>query len=72
MLLWIRNVDSWQQVDAKECARLLQELDAGQAVALTLCGERNAQTYSGQGGGWLRKLGAAMGGKKAAAALAAL
>ena len=60
---------AWQQIDSQECARLLKELDAGAPVALTLCGERNAQTFSGQGGGWMRKLGAAFAGKQAATVL---
>jgi hypothetical protein len=53
---------AWQQLDAKECARLHGELDGGQSVALTLCGERAAQTWHGDpSGGMARRIGAAFG-----------
>jgi len=41
MPLW---VDAWQQLDATVLADALKRLDAGQAVRITLCGERHAVT----------------------------
>jgi hypothetical protein len=53
---------AWQQLDAKECTRLYSELDRGQSVALTLCGERSAQTWtSANSGGIARRVSAALG-----------
>jgi hypothetical protein len=70
---WRAWAASWQQLDAKDCARLLQSLDAGEAVTLTLCGERNAQTWSSRPAGALRRrIGGLFGGRKAAAVLEAL
>ena len=51
---------AWQQIDTRECSALLQSLDNGADVALTLCGERTAKTWRSQGNGWLRKLTAAL------------
>ena len=42
---WATWTQAWQQVDANECAALRTALDQGQAVQLTLCGERHAQTF---------------------------
>jgi hypothetical protein len=53
---WHAWVSAWQQIDARECAGLLQALDRGEHVAVTLCGERNARTWAGRGGGMLGKL----------------
>ncbi|SFB81089.1 hypothetical protein SAMN05216344_103250 [Polaromonas sp. OV174] len=36
---------AWQAVDADACARLLAQLKQGQAVQLTLCGQRLARSY---------------------------
>jgi hypothetical protein len=69
---WSAWAAAWQQLDAGECARLLEALDAGQPVRLTLCGERAAQTWTGSGGGWLRRMGSALAGKRAHAVLGAL
>ncbi len=63
---------AWQQIDSQECSRLIKELDAGKPVALTLCGERSAQTYSGQDSGWMKKLKAALARKRVAAVLDSL
>jgi hypothetical protein len=49
-------VAGWRQLEAQECTRLLHELDAGQAVTLTLCGERNARTWSSAGTGLWRRV----------------
>jgi hypothetical protein len=46
---------AWQQLDARECPQLLQELDAGRSVRLTLCGEANARSWaSGAASVWKR------------------
>jgi hypothetical protein len=60
---WRAWAAAWQQLDAKECTRLSAELDRGQSVALTLCGERNARTWTGDArGGIARRAGAALRG----------
>jgi hypothetical protein len=49
---------AWQQLDARECALLLKELDAGRSVRLTLCGEANARSWvSGAASVWQRVSG---------------
>ena len=46
---------AWQQLDAKECARLAALLDQGQPVSITLCGDRSARTWAASGAGlWQR------------------
>ena len=42
---WPAWTQAWQQVDANECAALLTALNQGQAVQLTLCGERHAHRF---------------------------
>ncbi len=67
---WRGWAAAWQQLDIKECARLAKALDAGQAVSLTLCGERHAQTWSSRAdGGMLRRMGSLFGRKSASALL---
>jgi hypothetical protein len=66
---WDAWASAWQLLDAGECARLLHAFDRGEHVALTLCGERNARTWSGAGGGFLRKIAASWRGGHAAQAL---
>jgi len=59
---WHAWAAAWQQLDAKECTRLSGELDRGQSVTLTLCGERAAQTWHGDSsGGMVQRVGAAFG-----------
>ena len=53
---WRGWAAAWQHLDATDCARLCRAIDAGQNVTLTLCGERNAQTWSPRPGGWWRRL----------------
>jgi len=68
---WPAWASQWQQIDARECAKLLQALDRGEHVAVTLCGERNARTWAGRGGGFFGTLASAwraFNGKGAAAA----
>jgi len=57
---WQGWSSAWQQVDTQECGALLQSLDNGADVALTLCGERTAKTFRSQGKGWLGKLAATL------------
>jgi hypothetical protein len=46
---------AWEQLDALACAQLLQDLDAGRDVRLTLCGDANARSWSSGGTGlWQR------------------
>src|SRR5206468_3962008 len=53
---WRAWTAAWQQLDANECARLLQELDRGRTVRVTLCGEAGSRTLSSTaaGGAWRR------------------
>jgi hypothetical protein len=64
---------AWQQLDAHECERLNRVAATGGAVTLTLCGERNAQSWlSGTAGQWSRRVGSLFKRKRAAAVLEAL
>jgi hypothetical protein len=64
---------AWQQLDATDCAALLQRQDAGQGVSLTLCGDHAAQTWaSPPGRGWLRRLASLFAGKRALTLLESL
>ena len=42
---WPAWVQAWAQLDATLCADLLKRAQAGEAVVLTLCGERSALRY---------------------------
>ena len=42
---WAAWVQAWQLLDATECATLLTAVDQQGSAQLTLCGERNAQTF---------------------------
>jgi hypothetical protein len=69
---WPSWTAAWQEVDATACARLLGDLERGEPVTLTLSGERGAQTWTSEGDGLLRRLGALVTRKKAAMLLANL
>ena len=69
---WRGWASAWQQIDLHECTQLLQSLDAGHGVSLTLCGERNARTWSGAGGNFLHGIIGRLRGKRAAATLESL
>ncbi len=43
---WRSWAQAWQALDASECSTLLAALDRGEPCQLTLCGERNAQTFA--------------------------
>jgi hypothetical protein len=56
---WSGWAAAWHQLDDRDCARLLAELEGGRPVRLTLCGETGARTWSSTAGSaWqrLRKL----------------
>jgi hypothetical protein len=53
---WPAWASAWQQLDARECARLQQAHEAGRPVAITLCGDRQARTWRSAGAGWSRRL----------------
>jgi hypothetical protein len=68
---WTAWASAWQGLDGGDCARLLRDLNERRNVTLTLCGERNAQTWAPDPG-LFGKFTALFGGKRAAAALEAL
>jgi hypothetical protein len=43
---WKGWAAAWRQLDERDCARLLAELESGRPVRLTLCGETGARTWS--------------------------
>jgi hypothetical protein len=52
---WRAWAAAWQQVDERDCAGLLQELEGGREVRVTLCGEAGARTWSSAvAGTWQR------------------
>lgn len=54
---WQGWASAWRQWDAVECARLSRALDDQRPVTLTLCGERHAQSWMGNGqNAWTRRL----------------
>jgi hypothetical protein len=66
---WRGWTSAWQELDSRDGARLLNDLERGRPVTLTLCGERHAQTWTREGAGWMRRLGAMFGGQRTAALL---
>jgi hypothetical protein len=66
---WNAWASAWQRVDSEECEQLLESLNRGEAVSLTLCGQRQARTWTGRGTGFFPKLAAAFRGKQVAAVL---
>jgi hypothetical protein len=65
---WRAWAAAWEQLDAREGPRLAQALDRGHDVALTLCGERSAQTWR-SGPGVLRQKFQGLFGRQPASAL---
>jgi hypothetical protein len=52
---WRGWAAAWQELDTRDCVRLLAAIDAGQAVRLTLCGEAGSRTWSSRAvGAWQR------------------
>ncbi len=54
---WPAWQTAWQALDASEIATLLAAAQRGDAVALTLCGERHARTWTNAPTGALARLG---------------
>jgi len=55
---WPAWAAAWQELDARDGARLLGALEAGQEVRLTLCGEAGSRTWSSRAAGaWQRLAG---------------
>lgn len=52
---WAAWAQAWQAVDATECAALLAALNRGERDQLTLCGERNALTFTMQPQTYLKR-----------------
>ena len=69
---WNAWSSAWKRIDETRCAALVKALDRGEHVALTLCGERNARTFAGTGGGFFGKLASTLRGSRCAAVLDSL
>ena len=69
---WAAWADAWRTLDSSALAALLGAFRQGQAVALTLCGERSWQRFESAGRGWLRRLRGAWRAAEAHTLLAAL
>jgi hypothetical protein len=52
---WAAWVQAWHALDATQCAALLAALVQGESCQLTLCGERNAQTFKSQPQPYLKR-----------------
>jgi hypothetical protein len=56
---WPAWSSAWQQLDARECVRLLASAERGEPATVSLCGERSARTWGPRtAGGWQRVSGA--------------
>ena len=53
---WAGWTAAWQQIDAEDCAALLLAAEQGAQVQLTLCGERNAQSFESVPRSFLQKI----------------
>ncbi len=53
---WATYVKAWGEIDAIGIAQLLVQQNAGQAVRITLCGERNAETFETTGQSFFNKI----------------
>ena len=50
---WAAWADAWRALDGGPVAELLRRAERGEAVSLTLCGERHAQRFDPASGGGL-------------------
>lgn len=66
---WAAWAAAWQRLDAGEVARLGQQLDRGEYVRVTLCGERSSRTWAPAGGGWWQRVSRNFSQQPAAAQL---
>ena len=62
---WAAWSQGWQALDAGAVAQALQRLQQGQAVTLTLCGERSAQRFEARPVGLMRRISRAFSRKPA-------
>lgn len=62
---WAAWAEAWAAVDAGPVAQAAAALDAGQAVTLTLCGERHAVSLVAAGSGWWERLSGRWRGTRA-------
>ena len=69
---WAAWAAAWRQLDERDGTQLLAAAAAGREVTLTLCGERNAHSWTSAGGGLLRRIGSLFAAKQAQAVLEAL
>ncbi len=69
---WQRWCDAWQALDAGPVSELLARAERGEAVTLTLCGERSARQWQARPQGWLRKLRRRLAGGARGGAVAVL
>ncbi len=52
---WAAWAQAWTALDSTECAALRTALGRGEPVQLTLCGERNAQSFRGTAQGFFQR-----------------
>ena len=70
---WAAWAAAWRQLDERDGTQLLDAAAAGRQLTLTLCGERNAQSWTSAGGaGLLRRVSGLFAAKQATAVLEAL
>ncbi|MCJ0765284.1 phosphoglycerate mutase [Variovorax terrae] len=69
---WAAWTQAWQQLDATQGAALLAALDRGEAVTLTLCGERSAQAFETVARGLWQRISSHFGRTSARTVLEAL
>jgi hypothetical protein len=53
---WASWAGAWQSIDQQSCPQLLAALDAGDAVELVLCSDRNALHFASRPIGWRERL----------------
>ncbi len=58
---WAAWADGWRLLDSGECQRLLTQLETTGTVALTLCGERSAQTFEARPRGLFARISSQIG-----------
>lgn len=69
---WAAWAAAWQALDAGPLRQALDAARSGQAMSLTLCGERHAQTWHNAPRGWLARLTSAWRQPDVATALTSL
>lgn len=69
---WAAWAQAWQQLDAGPCAALLAELERGQSVRLTLCGDQAFQTFESMPRGFFQRISRFFGTTPASQLLSSL